>query len=89
MGGYRAAGKSVEIMNLVTHQWRTWTGPSLPSPFHSVQPIIHSDAIFLINEGDGKIVKILDDTEWQEVGRLGKLGKSLLHYHTIVTADIY
>ena len=86
MGGYSAAGKSVEIMNLITHQWRT--GPSLPSSFHTVQPIIHSDAIFLINEGDGKIVKLLDDTEWKEVGRTGNLGNGLLYSPPIVTADI-
>ena len=86
MGGYRAAGKSVEIMNLATHQWRT--GPNLPSSFHDVQPIIHHDALFLINV-EGIVVKFLDDTEWREVGRIGKLGSSLLPLSPhIVTADI-
>ena len=86
MGGRgHGARTSVEVLNIATRQWRK--GPSLPRSFYWGQALEYQSTLFAVYR-DGLVIKLLDNETWQEVSKIGSIGRRPVYPAPLLTPAI-
>ena len=64
----------MEKLSLATMTWEA--GPSLPSEFYDGTALVYQHTIYLVYK-DGRVVKLNTEDQWEDVARVGNLGRDI------------
>ena len=84
MGG-SGDGTSVEKYNLATNTWSS--GTSIPSRMYSGQAIVFNGTIYLANPVAKIVMKLVNQTTWENVNTIGGFAARALFPAPVVAAN--